>query len=63
MLKNNSFTIPLLIGAVFLGLSMILFISIETPQPYLAGLIVAFFAFETAFIFRVKKRKTSRNRW
>lgn len=55
-MERHSFKYPLIIGAVFLVLSILLFILIDSPQPYFAGLVIAFFAFELTLLYRFNKQ-------
>ncbi|MFD1032649.1 hypothetical protein [Metaplanococcus flavidus] len=55
-MKRNSFKYPLIIGVTFLVLSILLFVFIDSPQPYFAGLVIAFFAFELTFLYRFSKQ-------
>ena len=57
VLKKNSLKYPLMAGVIFLVLSIFLFVLIDSPQPYFAGLMIAFFAFELTFLYRFNKQK------
>lgn len=58
-MKRTSFIYPLLAGVIFLVLSVLLFVLIDSPQPYFAGLVIGFFAFELTFLYRFSKQNKS----
>ncbi|MBU9711927.1 hypothetical protein [Evansella tamaricis] len=59
---NNLFLIPGIVAIIFFLLSVLLFIFIDSPQPYFAGLFVAFVVFETVFFYRFTGKNKSQNR-
>ncbi|WP_413380321.1 hypothetical protein [Alkalihalobacillus sp. 1P02AB] len=54
---SNAFKTPILIGILFFLIAVPIFLFIDSPQPFLAGLFVAFLIFEISFFHNHNKQK------